>query len=92
MRLYKSSISTRTLRDVIVNGRPVGIYCDDGKVSYEQIVVVSGLKGSPTVTYRHRDAMGPVGTKSAGTLLPGRMVVVLDGFGTIFNVAHTGDA
>ncbi len=77
------------LYDVTINGRTLhGVVARGGRLYYDRIVGLAGLAHSRywTVTYRH--AAGD----TRGTLPPGRDSCVVIRYGTVFNVAITGDA
>lgn len=71
--------------DVIINGQPCRFICqEDYCVTYDDVVMASGMVGDPTITYRKaKDG-------KQGMLTDGETVQIVDG--TIFNVVDTGNA
>ena len=68
---------------IIVNGQEHHVEGHDF-LAYEQIVMLAGMSGTPSMTWRDRS------TNAGGILAPGRSVAVRPGL--VFNVAHTGAA
>lgn len=79
------SASDNMSETIIVNGQEHQI--DDRKyLMYAQIVLLAGMSGSPSMTWRIR------GTNEGGIVEPtGEKAVVPLRAGLVFNVAHTGE-
>lgn len=76
-------------KQIFINGRVEIIPSGNGPtadVSYEDIVALAGLKGTPSVTYHKGGADG----KDDGILTPGKSVAVVAG--TTFDAIHTNNA
>jgi len=66
---------------VILNGESMRM--PEGRIDYEDLVSLAGLRGNPSMTWHQRGGAG-------GILSPGRWVEVRAGM--VFNVVHTGNA
>jgi hypothetical protein len=72
---------------LLVNGKKMRVELT--QLTYEQVLSLAGMTGTPSVVYRWRATLGDVSRQ--GTMWPGCEPVHL-GDGMIFNVAHTGGA
>lgn len=72
---------------VVINGEEHEIAPTKNYVMYEEIKLLAGMSGAPTMTWRIR------GTNDGGIVHPdGEKAVVALREGLVFSVAHTGSA